>query len=135
MLAACPPVDCPLRHSWTPGLYIREIFMPAGSLITSKIHKTEHPFVVSMGRCLVWIDGTGWVLIEAPHSGVTKPGTRRVLLVLDDTVWTTFHPIPPEEEGNVDATEARIIEPRSEHLQFPPLPTNEQVAALLGESA
>jgi len=124
------PVECPLTHRFTPGLYSREIFMPAGSLITSKIHRTEHPYVVSKGRCLVWIDGTGWVLIEAPHSGVTKPGTRRVLLILEDTVWTTFHPISEGESGDLEAIEARIIEPRTDHLELPQMPTAAELAAL-----
>ena len=81
----------PVRHHFTPGLYSREIFMPAGSAITSKIHKTRHPFVVSQGKCFVYMGGDSWVTITAPHFGITEPGTRRVLLVLDDTIWTTFH--------------------------------------------
>jgi hypothetical protein len=133
-MAKRPPLDCPLVHRFTPGLYVREIFMPADSLITSKIHKTEHPFVVSKGRCLVWIDGIGWQLIEAPYTGITKPGTRRVLLILEDTVWTTFHPIAPEEHDNLAAIEARIIEPRDEHLKLPPLPSADELAALNGDT-
>ena len=30
-----PPADCPVVHRFTPGLYIREILMPKGTLITS----------------------------------------------------------------------------------------------------
>jgi hypothetical protein len=29
--------------------------------------------------------------VEAPYFGITEPGTRRVLVMLEDTVWTTFH--------------------------------------------
>jgi hypothetical protein len=46
-------IECPLVHRFTPGMYIREIFMPAGSLITSKIHKTEHPYTISKGKFAV----------------------------------------------------------------------------------
>ncbi len=28
---------------------------------------------------------------EAPHTGITMPGTRRLLVMHEDTVWTTFH--------------------------------------------
>jgi len=90
-LRKLPPVDCPLTHRFTPGLYIREIFMPKGTLLTSKIHKTEHPYVISKGRVSVWIDGVGVVQLSAPHCGITKPGTRRVIYVHEDCVWTTFH--------------------------------------------
>ena len=44
MLENFPIIDCPLVHRFTEGLYVREIFMPAGSLITSKIHKTQHQY-------------------------------------------------------------------------------------------
>ena len=56
MLENCEPVHCLTTHMFTDGMYIREIFMPAGSLITSKIHKTEHPYIVSYGKVAVSID-------------------------------------------------------------------------------
>jgi hypothetical protein len=43
MLETCAVIELPIVHRFTPGLYIREIFMPAGALVTSKIHKTEYP--------------------------------------------------------------------------------------------
>jgi hypothetical protein len=107
-LAALPQVDCPLVHRFTPGLYVREIFMPKGTLIISKLHKTEHPYVVSKGHARVWTEEAGVVDIRAPHCGITKPGTRRVLLIVEDCVWTTFH---PTTETDVDKIEEQIIEP------------------------
>jgi len=104
-----PLAQFPVVHRFTPGLYIREIFMPAGSVLTSKIHKTEHPFVISKGVVSVWTAEGGTVIMKAPHTGVTKPGTRRVLFVHEDTMWTTFH---VGEEENVEEIEDRIIEPR-----------------------
>lgn len=86
-----PEVECPLIHRFTPGMYIREIFMPAGTLLTSKIHKTEHPFVISKGKVSVWTEEDNVVVIEAPYCGITKPGTRRILFIHEDAVWTTFH--------------------------------------------
>lgn len=84
----------PLTHTFTPGLYSRQIFMPAGSILTSKIHRTEHQFIVSSGRVTVYSESGSVETICAPHIGITKPGTRRLLLVHEDTVWTTFHPNP-----------------------------------------
>jgi len=82
----------PLTHRFTPGMYIREIFMPAGAVLTSQIHKTEHPFVISKGHCLVYLNREdGWKEFKAPHTGITYPGTRRILVILEDTIWTTFH--------------------------------------------
>lgn len=95
-----PQIDCPLIHRFTPKLYIREIFMPKGTLIISKIHKTEHPFVVTKGVVSVWIEGVGIQKITAPYTGITLPGTRRVLYIHEDCSWITFHPTDkttPEE--------------------------------------
>ena len=104
-----PLAQFPVVHRFTPGLYIREIFMPAGSVLTSKIHKTEHPFVISKGVVSVWTAEEGTITLNAPYTGITKPGTRRVLFIHEDTIWTTFH---VGEENNVEAIEDRIIEPR-----------------------
>lgn len=81
---------CGTKHTFTPGLYTREIFMPAGSLIVSRIHMFEHPFVISQGKVSVY-DGKEVVTLTAPFQGVTSPGTKRLLYVHEDTTWTTFH--------------------------------------------
>lgn len=107
-------IDCPLNHRFTDGLYVREIFMPAGSLITSKIHKTQHQYFVLKGSVSVWIDGGEEHFIEAPYIGVTEPGTRRVLYVWEDCIWATSHPNPDNE--TLEQIEERIIEKRDNHL-------------------
>lgn len=107
------PVELPVRHIFTPGLYAREMSAPAGSVITSKIHKTRHQFILSRGRLRVWIAGKT-VEISAPFHGITEPGTRRAAIVLEDCVWTTFH---PTDLTDVEAIEALIIEPRTKHLE------------------
>lgn len=114
MLASgAPVIDLPLIHRFTPGLYMREIFMPAGTLLTSKIHMTEHPFVILTGRVSVRIIETGVTEhFTAPHVGVTRPGTRRLLYIHEDCRWITFHPIGEDEFENVPAIESRIIQRR-----------------------
>jgi len=108
MLENFDPVDCPVDHIFTPGLYSRQIFMKAGTFITSKIHKTKHPYIVSQGLVSVWIDEGEEIVIQAPYTGITEPGTRRVLYIWEDTIWTTFHANPDDE--NLEQIEERIIE-------------------------
>lgn len=103
----CLP-DFPLKHTFTSGLYSREILMPAGSIVTSKIHKTEHQFVVSQGSLWVYSDNDGPQYIQAPFHGVTRPGTRRLLVIETDTIWTTFH---PTHLTDVEEIERTILEP------------------------
>lgn len=102
------PADYSHVHRFTPGLYIREIFMPAGMLCTSLVHKTEHPFVISQGTVSVFIPGKGVERFTAPYCGITKPGTRRLLYCHTDVVWTTFHPTDLTDLAEI---EAAIIEP------------------------
>lgn len=86
-------VECPLTHVFTPGLYTRTIFMPAGSLIMSMTHNTRHPFIITSGEVDV-ISTEGSVTHVAPYIGITQPGTKRFLHVKRDTTWTTFHANP-----------------------------------------
>ena len=49
-LRAMPQVDCKEKHYFGPGLYVREVTMPAGSVIVGKPHKTEHLCVMLQCR-------------------------------------------------------------------------------------
>lgn len=89
-----PQVECPLTHVYPNGLYVREIFAPAGSIITSRIHKFDHPFFLMRGKLTVISETEGMVTYTAPLMGVTLPQTRRAILIHEDTVWTTVHPNP-----------------------------------------
>lgn len=102
-------INCPLNHTFFPGMYMREVFMPKGSRITSKIHRHRHPFFVMKGVAEVWIDGRGWEIIEAPYVGITEVGTRRVLYILEDCNWITIHS-NPEDIEDLYEIESRIIE-------------------------
>lgn len=112
MLEGFPVVEMPLKHRFTPGIYAREIFMKAGTLCTSKIHKIQHPFVVLEGKVSVYnvLDGSV-VHLEAPHVGITEPGTRRLLYIHEDCRWITFHPNPDNTE-DLDDLEMQLIERR-----------------------
>jgi hypothetical protein len=110
-LASFPPASMPVRHRFTPGLYIREILIPAGTVLTSMEHKTEHPFVISDGLIEVISATEGRVTYAAPHTGITRPGTRRILHALEDTVWTTFH---VTDETDVEKIGEAILVPNPE---------------------
>ena len=108
-MALRSPADCPVTHRFAPGLYIREIFIPSGTLLTSAVHKTEHPFVVAMGRIAVISENEGRVIYHAPHVGVTLPGTRRALFAETDVVWVTIH---KTDKTDIDEICAELIETR-----------------------
>jgi hypothetical protein len=96
-VAQLPEVVMPLNHLFTPGLYIRQIFIPAGTLLTSMTHKTEHPFIIVSGTIDV-ISATERVCYSGPYMGVTQAGTKRALYAHTDTTWITFHTNPDNLE-------------------------------------
>lgn len=113
VLVDLPKAECKVVHRFTPGLYIREITIPAGTMLTSMTHKTEHPFVVSKGCVYVTLETGEREVIEAPFTGITKPGTRRAIYAEQETVWTTFH---ATEETDVEKICLEILEPRENSL-------------------
>lgn len=102
--------DCPLDHIFTPGLYSRTIAMPATGLITSLYHKEEHQYIVSQGSALVKIGEDQWQRICAPFRGVTLAGTRRVLYIEEDCIWTTIHATNVYPEDHSEAAFLKAIE-------------------------
>lgn len=93
-LAALPD-DCKLKfdniHDFADGVYARSLLLPAGTVCTSKIHKTRHFFVVMQGSCTVVDSAGGRKLLVAPYLGVTEPGVKRAVHAHEDVIWTTFH--------------------------------------------
>jgi len=114
LLDTFEPIDAPIRSFFTDGMYAREMTVKADSWITSEIHKTEFIFVVSKGRLIVSMDSGEEVEIVAPFIGISKPYSRRVAYVVEDCVWTTFHPNPNNETE--DQIKERIIVPHENKL-------------------
>jgi hypothetical protein len=106
MQVADNPIECSVIHRFTDKMYIREIFMPQGTLLTSRTHRFESPFVISQGTVAVNIDGQGWVIYKAPYTGITKAGTRRLLYIIEDCIWTTFH-VNEDNEREIKTLENR----------------------------
>ena len=96
---------CPLKHTFVDGAYVREIFMPKGTLIVSKLHKITHPYFVMKGDVSVLTE-QGIVRIKAPYSGVTRAGTKRVLYIHEDCIWITVH---ITKETDLEKIEEEII--------------------------
>lgn len=88
----------PLTHSFSEGVYAREIFMPKGMVVVGHEHKTTHLNIVSVGSAYVWMNGEK-TFIKAPYTFESKAGVRKVLYILEDMFWTTIH---KTEERDLD---------------------------------
>ncbi len=77
----------PLKQHLEGGLYTRELFMPAGNIVISMVHKQNHPSFLLKGKVSFLTDEGTVETITAPHLIHTKEGAQRVLLVHEDTQW------------------------------------------------
>lgn len=95
-----PTVELPLNHIFTDGIYIREIFIPADSIVVGLIHKHNHLNYITKGKVTV-LTKQGLETLEGPCSMISTAGTKRALYTHTDTIWTTVH-ANPNEERDVD---------------------------------
>jgi hypothetical protein len=85
--------ELPLTHSFSDGIYTREIFIKKGLFAIGKIHKSDHTFFLMRGKLLLCTED-GVKEIEAPYYGNASAGTKRVAIALEDTVFVNVHPNP-----------------------------------------
>lgn len=115
VIAACPDAfhgdssSCPLKHSFANGIYMREIFIPKGTVLTGKIHRHAHPNVLLKGEVRVFTEDGGLEHYVAPMAMISTAGTKRAVLALEDTVWLTFHSVG--EERDLGKIEEIVIAP------------------------
>lgn len=84
----------PLRHSFGDGLYMREIFIPAGYVFTGRIHKYTNPNFLLQGEMLVATEQHGVQRIVAPWAGMAVPGEKRAVIAITDIWFATVHANP-----------------------------------------
>jgi len=101
-----PQVDCQTKHYFGPSIYIREVTMPAGTVVIGKPHKNEHMCVMLQGRMVVVKDdGTKQELV-APLTFVGSAG-RKVAYILETTI---FQNIMATDETDIDVLENMFID-------------------------
>ena len=96
----------PLKHSFAPGIYVREIFIPKGTLLTGKIHRHAHPNFLMSGVVDVVTEDGGIERLEAPMSMISSAGTKRAVYAIEDTTWITVH---ATNETDLDKIEKEVI--------------------------
>lgn len=101
-------INCPLKHSFADGMYVREIFIPKGMILCGKIHKHDHPNFLLKGEVEVFTESNGLEKLVAPMSIISKAGTKRIVNALQDTVWVTVH-ANPNNLKDVDKIEDIVI--------------------------
>jgi hypothetical protein len=106
-LATLPQEDIPVKHIFSDGLYLREGYITAGTVLTGAIHLDEHANIISQGSLRILTED-GIKTFSAPATFICRPGVKKVGVVIADAVMTNIHP-NPENLRDVDAIEARLF--------------------------
>jgi quercetin dioxygenase-like cupin family protein len=107
-----------VTHHFAPGVYVRELFIPAGACIVGKIHRHEHLSILMKGSIVVLTE-TGPVEMHAPSIVKAPPGTKRAAYALTDVIWVNVHP-NPDDEPDLTILESRYIAPSFDALTSQP---------------
>ena len=106
-LSKLPQYEPQTKHYFHGGMYCREVFRHAGVLVVGAVHKKEHFYLIVSGTVAI-TDGEGNVQeVTGPHLFQSKPGTKRAVYAITDTLCMTFHAI---EATTVEEAEAELVE-------------------------
>lgn len=81
-----PQTELPTQHFFLDGMYLRQCFIPAGTVFVGRVHKKDHFFMVLKGSSQVTMDERV-VTMKAGMVFLCPPGTRRAGLTLEDCVF------------------------------------------------
>ena len=83
----------PLKHSFSHGVYVREMLMEKGGMVIGKLHKYDHTWFLLQGEVMVATDhGTNTYV--APCYVNAPAGAKRVIHANKDSVFINVHPNP-----------------------------------------
>ncbi|MDM1247101.1 hypothetical protein HX005_06855 [Acinetobacter sp. R933-2] len=107
-------IDVPIQNHFAPGVYLRQMDAKAGTLVVSKMHRTEHMNILLTGSLTVATEN-GIELMKAPVVLKSMPGTKRIGYFHEDSSWITVH---PTNSTDLEEIEKQVIVPDHEIDQF-----------------
>lgn len=104
-----PQIELETKHHFADGMYAREVFREAGTVIVGKVHKKEHFYIVASG-CVDVTTDDGLRRIYGPAVIVSQPGTQRAVRAIEDSVCLTVH---RTDKLDLSEIEEELVEPCS----------------------
>ena len=100
-LLQMPQVSCPVEHYQVDGVYVRSMFIPAGTILTGKIHNFENIAILAKGRIRI-TNGTDSYIISEDHIMVDQPGVKRLGYAETDVTFITVHKTANTEIDDIE---------------------------------
>jgi len=89
------------QHYQIKGVYARAMFVPAGMLVTGKIHNFESIGILAQGTMRI-TNGETSVVVSAPYIAVDKPGIKRLGYAETDCTFISVHRTDAEEINDIE---------------------------------
>lgn len=118
-------VDCPVIHRFSPGLYIREVFLPTGAFAIGHFQKTEHLNVFLKGKVRMLNNDGSVSELSAPMIFTGKPG-RKCGYIVEDVVWMNVY---PTDETDVEKLEEMFLDKELHFEELQSIKTKQLLAA------
>ncbi len=100
-----PQVECPVTHHFGPGLYIRQVEMPAGALVIGHAH--TRPCMNILLRGVITLRGEDGRVdtLTAPVTFMGSVG-RKVAHIIEDVIWQNVY---ATDETDLNVIESQVI--------------------------
>ena len=101
-------------HHFADGVYLREMYMPEGSVVVGKIHRTKHLTIIASGTVQITTD-KGIETITGPAIFVSPAGAKKAIHAITEATLMNPH---PTEETDLVKIEQQFIAPSFEALDY-----------------
>ena len=92
-----------VTDTFVGGVYARSIRIPKDTFIVGSLHRLDNFNIMTEGRLLLQTIANGIASdveeVVAPYYSISKAGTMKIAIALEDTVWTSMSNTDVEEEN------------------------------------
>jgi hypothetical protein len=108
-------IEIPTEHTFSGGVYIRQILIPKGTIIMGKRHRHETCNILLSGELSIFMgEGQPVNRVKGPLLFTSPPLTKKLAYAHEDTIFLNIH---PTEETDLEKIEDNFIIPEEEYTK------------------
>ena len=94
-------IDLRIKHHFSPGLYAKEMHLPAQHFATSHKHEYDHISHLAAGRVVVRANGVEQEY-TAPAFIMIRAHVEHEITAIEDATWFCIHETDETDLSNID---------------------------------
>ena len=107
-------IEFDVEHMFVEGMYIRQLFVPAGCVIVGKRHRHKTLNILLKGKMVI-NDGVSSFEVTAPFIAESAEFTKKAGYAIEDSIWCNIH---VTSETDLDVIEEEFIIPEEEYQKL-----------------